>query len=120
MMSGWFLLLIAAAELLCSVDAFSPLCGSHLSSSSVTRNYITSANTETSLSAGKSSIQNDKNSALESSVSGIVQRDVNAISPVKFDLSLAVILAGYSFEAYNEPVREADSRHCKHLSCRQY
>lgn len=26
-------------------------------------------------------------------------------SPYQFDISLAVILAGYSFEAYNEPVR---------------
>lgn len=30
---------------------------------------------------------------------------IHSPSPHQFDISLAVILAGYSFEAYNEPVR---------------
>ena len=33
--------------------------------------------------------------------------EIKVISSVKFDISLAIILAGYSFEAYNEPVCES-------------
>ena len=35
-------------------------------------------------------------------------------APAKFDISLAVILAGYSFEAYNEPVQ------CNRCCCSMY
>lgn len=36
-------------------------------------------------------------------------------SSIKFDISLAIILAGYSFEAYNEPVLDTIS--CRPLIC---
>ena len=32
--------------------------------------------------------------------------EIKVTSSIKFDISLAIILAGYSFEAYNEPVCE--------------
>ena len=40
------------------------------------------------------------------------QLSISAV--VKFDISLAVILAGYSFEAYNEPVQ------CNRCCCSMY
>ena len=51
------------------------------------------------LSAGKGSLLPQESSLIRGKEAG---------SDVKFDLSLAVILAGYSFEAYNEPVKHSD------------
>jgi hypothetical protein len=48
------------------------------------------------------SILHDTKYAIEDSpLQSTLRSDRNG--PVKFDISLAVILAGYSFEAYNEP-----------------
>jgi hypothetical protein len=33
-----------------------------------------------------------------------IKSEIKVSSSIKFDISLAIILAGYSFEAYNEPV----------------
>lgn len=59
------------------------------------------------LAASKNIIEREGAPAPESSLPSRVEerrQQQPTSAPVKFDISLAVILAGYSFEAYNEPV----------------
>jgi hypothetical protein len=46
--------------------------------------------------------------------------EIKVTSSIKFDISLAIILAGYSFEAYNEPVCESQKSHDRMMVLLRY
>ena len=62
------------------------------------------------LAAGLNTFTGDVSMIADSGTSLADKKLSGNDTPVKFDISLAVILAGYSFEAYNEPVRMRTTR----------
>ena len=112
-----FLAMLASITMYNMIDALqhqhtARVQGCRRSCRSLVFSRITTRNTgyrnQSPLTADISSLQSALQSSLKGDISevSLTKKPLNEkTAPVKFDISLAVILAGYSFEAYNEPVR---------------
>ena len=110
----WFIIAATALEV---YDAFL-YQGTHRLICRTFKNHNPGYCNHVYLDASKSLINSNDGASTEILGPALAEKPRQHLSisaPAKFDISLAVILAGYSFEAYNEPVQ--CNRCCCSMSC---